>query len=146
MSTLWWNLCLQTVSSYATVRLYMLDVGDNSTVNSTQLGIILDSVANDEFVIMAVQPLQAYDIWSAARSLVYLQPVCILLLLSDAFKCHHSRKGLTFKWWSPEFQYSPGLRIWSWQELRNWEYDFWFRSYVNRINWDIHIGILGQMG
>lgn len=67
--------CLQTVSSYATVRIYMLDVGDNSTVNSTQLGIILDSVANDEFVIMAVQPLQAYDIWSAARSLVYLHPV-----------------------------------------------------------------------
>ena len=66
---------MQTVSSYATVRMYMLDVGDNSTVNSTQLGIILDSVANDEFVIMAVQPLQAYDIWSAARSLVYLHPV-----------------------------------------------------------------------
>jgi hypothetical protein len=88
---------LQAVSSYATVRIYMLDVGDNSTVNSTQLGIILDSVANDEFVIMAVQPLQAYDIWSAARSLVYLHPVASCTL-SDAFKCQHSLKGLTFKY------------------------------------------------
>ena len=32
-------------------------------------------------------------------------PPCCILLLLYAFKCQHSLKGLTFKWWSSKFQY-----------------------------------------
>lgn len=61
---------LQAVGSSATVNTYLLHLGDNSTIDSTELAGVLDKVGKDEFVVMAVQPIQAYDIWSAAYKLV----------------------------------------------------------------------------
>lgn len=54
----------------ATVNTLLLHMGDNSSINSTELAGVLDKVGKDEFVVMAVQPIQAYDIWSAAYRLV----------------------------------------------------------------------------
>jgi hypothetical protein len=60
---------LDAVGSSATVITYLLHMGDNSTINSTELAYALDRVGKDEFVIMAVQPIQANDIWRAAYKL-----------------------------------------------------------------------------
>ena len=54
----------------ATVNTQLLNMGDNSTIDTNELGAALDGVGKDEFVIMAVQPMEAYDIWSAALKLV----------------------------------------------------------------------------
>jgi hypothetical protein len=63
---------LQAVGTSATVNTTLLHHSTgNSTIDSTELGAALDQVGKDEFVIMAVQPLQAYDIWTAALALVW---------------------------------------------------------------------------
>lgn len=61
---------LQAVGSSATVITYLLHMGVNSTINSTELAYALDRVGKDEFVIMSVTPIQANDIWRAAYKLV----------------------------------------------------------------------------
>ncbi|KAG0590114.1 hypothetical protein KC19_1G073000 [Ceratodon purpureus] len=57
---------IDAVGSKANTTLCPLHTGDNSTINSTELAGYLDTVGQDEFIIMAVQPNQAYDIWTAA--------------------------------------------------------------------------------
>jgi hypothetical protein len=54
----------------ANTTLYRLHRGDNSTINSTELAGYLDAIGQDEFIVMAVQPNLAYDIWTAAYNLV----------------------------------------------------------------------------
>lgn len=63
---------LQAVGSLATTATYLLHIGDNSTINSTELAGVLDKVGEYEFVVLAVQPVQAYEIWTAAYKLVYI--------------------------------------------------------------------------
>jgi hypothetical protein len=54
------------INGSTTVRSVTLGVGDNSSIDATMLGTALDSVESDEFVVLAVEPLQALDIWRAA--------------------------------------------------------------------------------
>jgi hypothetical protein len=58
------------INGSTTVRSVTLGVGDNSSIDATMLGTALDSVESDEFVVLAVEPLQALDIWRAAYGMV----------------------------------------------------------------------------
>lgn len=58
------------MGALATVNPCLLHMGDNSTIDTNDLGVALDKVGKDEYIIMAVQPIQAHDIWRAAQKLV----------------------------------------------------------------------------
>lgn len=61
---------VQAVGNLATINTFLLHRGANSTLDITELAGVLDKVGKDEFVVMAVQPIQAYEIWKAAYKLV----------------------------------------------------------------------------
>jgi hypothetical protein len=60
---------VEAVGTLATTVTYLLHIGEGSTINATELAGVLDKVGEDEFIVMAVQPYQAYGIWTAAYQL-----------------------------------------------------------------------------
>ncbi|XP_024390831.1 glutamate receptor 3.1 [Physcomitrium patens] len=60
---------VDAVGNLATINTFLLHRGANSTLDITELAGVLDKVGKDEFVVMAVQPIQAYEIWKAAYKL-----------------------------------------------------------------------------
>lgn len=60
---------VNAIGNATIVNTFLLHRGVNSTIDITELAGVLDKVGKEEFVVMAVQPIQAYEIWKAARDL-----------------------------------------------------------------------------
>lgn len=58
---------MQTVNGAVKIRMEMLQAGDNATIDSVQLGNILNSLQATDFVILVAHPQGAHDIWKAAQ-------------------------------------------------------------------------------
>lgn len=68
---------IQAIGNATIVNTFLLHRGVNSTIDITELAGVLDKVGKEEFVVMAVQPIQAYEIWKAARDLVRIDSCLI---------------------------------------------------------------------
>ncbi len=61
---------LQLVNGSTTVRTVTVAIGDKSLIDAEILESALNSIEADEVVLLAVEPLQARDIWQKAYKMV----------------------------------------------------------------------------
>lgn len=57
------------VGSLANTTVYTISSGEKSMINETQLAAILETVETEDFIVMAVHPILAQEIWKVAYKL-----------------------------------------------------------------------------
>ncbi len=61
---------LQLINGSTTVHIATVAIGDKSLIDAEILDRALNSTETDEVVLLAVEPLQARDIWQKAYKMV----------------------------------------------------------------------------